>query len=55
MSNPISSDHLKEVIVSGIQEVKGKDISVIDMQTIDNAICDYFVLCSYMSVPFIFG
>lgn len=46
MRKEISSDHLTEVIVEGIQEVKGKDISIIDMQTIDNAICDYFVLCS---------
>lgn len=37
---------LVEVITQGIQEKKGKDIVVVDMQGIDGAICNYFVICS---------
>ena len=46
MKKQATSNQLTEVIVEGIQEVKGKDISIIDMQNVDNAICDFFVLCS---------
>ncbi|MBR4926354.1 MAG: ribosome silencing factor [Prevotella sp.] len=37
---------LVEVITEGIQEKKGRDIVIVDMQGIDGAICNYFVLCS---------
>lgn len=46
MKKQATSNQLTEIIVEGIQEVKGKDISIIDMQGVDNAICDFFVLCS---------
>ena len=37
---------LVEVITEGIQEKKGHDIVIVDMQGIDGAICNYFVICS---------
>jgi ribosome-associated protein len=37
---------LVEVITEGIQEKKGRDIVIVDMQGIDGAICNYFVICS---------
>lgn len=35
---------LVKVIIKGIQEKKGTDISVIDMRKIEGAICNYFVI-----------
>lgn len=32
-------------IIEGIQAVKGKDIVSMDMRNIDNAVCDYFIIC----------
>lgn len=46
MKTEIASNKLSEVIVSGIQEVKGKNISVLDLSKLENAICDYFVICN---------
>ncbi|WP_185863078.1 ribosome silencing factor [Blattabacterium cuenoti] len=37
---------LLDKIIEGIQMVKGKDISVIDLKENTNFICDYFVICN---------
>lgn len=42
----ISSEKLAEVIVDAIQDVKGKSITKLDLRKIDNAVCDYFIICS---------
>ena len=39
------SSNLVEIIINGIQEKKGKDIVSINLKSIDNAVCDYFVIC----------
>ena len=36
---------LVETIIQGIQEKKGSDIVVCNLQGIDSAICSYFVIC----------
>ena len=36
---------LVDVIVSGIQEKKGEDITIVDLSRIDGAITNYFVIC----------
>jgi ribosome-associated protein len=36
---------LLEVIVDGIEDKKGEQIVVMDLTDIDNAVCDYFVVC----------
>jgi ribosome-associated protein len=41
-----NSKILVDSIVEGIQEVKGKDISILNLTSIDNAVCDYFVVCT---------
>jgi len=41
-----NSKILVDNIVEGIQEVKGKDISILNLSAIENAVCDYFVICS---------
>ena len=39
------SKKLIDTIVKGIQEKKGQDITVIDLQKIEGAIARYFVVC----------
>ena len=39
------STQLVETIIKGIQEKKGKDIVVADLQHIEGTICKYFVIC----------
>jgi len=36
---------LVDSIVAGIQEKKGKEITIVDLNSIDDAICQYFVIC----------
>lgn len=40
------ADHLIAQIISGIEEVKGLDIKLLDLRNLDNTVCDYFVVCS---------
>lgn len=37
---------LIDSIVEGIQEVKGKDIAVLDIRNIESAVCEYFIVCT---------
>ena len=37
---------LIDVTVKGLQDVKGEDIICIDLREIDNAVCDYFIVCT---------
>ncbi len=41
-----SSTRLSEVIVQGMLEKKAEEIVVIDLRKVQNAVADYFVLCS---------
>ncbi|MBC3757366.1 MULTISPECIES: ribosome silencing factor [Hyunsoonleella] len=41
----ISADQLISVIISGIEDVKGKEISILDLREIENTVCDYFIIC----------
>lgn len=41
-----SNDILIANIIKGIEEVKGKDISILDLREIENTVCDYFIICS---------
>ncbi len=36
---------LADAIVEGILEVKGRNISVLNLQGIHNRVCDYFIIC----------
>lgn len=42
----ISVDELISTIITGIEEVKGEDIQLLDLREIENTVCDYFVVCS---------
>lgn len=41
----ISADQLISVIVSGIEDVKGREIHILDLREIENTVCDYFIIC----------
>jgi ribosome-associated protein len=42
----IATDQLIAEIIKGIEEVKGRDIEVLDLREIENTVCDYFILCN---------
>lgn len=39
-------DQLVVQIISGIENVKGNDIDILDLREIENAVCDYFIICN---------
>ena len=41
----ISADQLISVIISGIEDVKGQEINILDLREIENTVCDYFIIC----------
>ena len=41
-----SADELIALILSGIEEVKGNDINLLDLRDIENTVCDYFIICN---------
>ena len=41
-----SADELIALILSGIEEVKGHDINLLDLRDIENTVCDYFIICN---------
>ncbi len=42
----LSSDKLAQLIVQGMQEKKAEDIQVLDLRKVNNAVADFFVICS---------
>jgi len=38
-------DLLITSIIGGIEDVKGKEINILDLRDIENTVCDYFVIC----------
>ena len=40
-----NADQLITTIIGGIEEVKGKEITILDLREIDNTVCDYFIVC----------
>lgn len=49
MNKEISSNQLLTNIIAGIEKVKGSDITIMDLREVENAICEYFVLCNGQS------
>ena len=41
-----NSAQLVDVVVKGIQEVKGKDIVHLDMRSVPNSVAEHFVICN---------
>ncbi|KAA1242974.1 ribosome silencing factor [Aquimarina sp. RZ0] len=42
----IDTDQLITQIIKGIEEVKGNNISILDLREIENTVCNYFVICN---------
>lgn len=40
-----NADQLITTIIAGIEEVKGKEITILDLREIENTVCDYFIVC----------
>ncbi len=40
-----NADQLITAIISGIEDVKGKEINILDLREIENTVCDYFIIC----------
>ena len=40
-----NADQLITTVISGIEEVKGKEITLLDLREIENTVCDYFIIC----------
>ena len=45
IKNTGNANQLITFIVKGIEEVKGKDIAILDLRAIENTVCDYFIIC----------
>ena len=39
-------DELITLIIAGIEDIKGQNISILDLRSIENSVCDYFVICA---------
>lgn len=44
--NQDQGEQLSKLAVLGMQEKKGRQIAVLDLRTIKNAIADFFIICS---------
>lgn len=42
----VSSDDLISQIVAGIEDVKGNDITILDLREIENTVTSYFIICN---------
>lgn len=40
------TEKLREAILEGIRRIKGKEITLIDLNTIQHTECDYFIVCN---------
>ncbi len=40
-----NNEALLALIIEGIENVKGDNITILDLRAIDNTACDYFVIC----------
>lgn len=44
--NKSSDNNLLNLILEGVDDVKGEQVTVLDLRDIDSAVCDYFVICN---------
>lgn len=45
-NSEISPDQLITLVIQGIEDVKGDEISILDLRNIENTVCSYFIICS---------
>lgn len=51
LSNTQRDKQLLKYIIEGMQEKKANNITVLDLQSIENSFCNYFVICEAESRP----
>jgi ribosome-associated protein len=39
-------DELISLIIKGMEDIKGENISLLDLRDIENTVCDYFIICN---------
>ena len=44
-TNTPSSDDIITFTINGIEDVKGQNITILDLRDIENTVCDYFIIC----------
>lgn len=44
--NQADADQIVTEIIKGMEEVKAQEIQILDLRSIENTVCDYFVICS---------
>src|SRR5690606_30449242 len=49
MSNKVDSKTLIDTIVDSILDLKGEEIVLLDLREIENAFCEYFIVCTIKS------
>lgn len=42
----LSSEQLSQIVVKGMQELKAENVVLLDLRKVNNAVADFFVLCS---------
>ena len=45
MTSKTNFKKLINTIVEGIDDVKGNEISLLDLRDLENRVCDYFIIC----------
>ncbi len=45
MTEENTTNQLLDAIIEGIEEVKGEEITILDLREIENSVCQYFVVC----------
>lgn len=46
VSSKSGEDTLISTIIAGIENVKGLDVSLLDLRDLDNTVCGYFIVCT---------
>jgi ribosome-associated protein len=41
----VNKDQLITEVITGIEDVKGENITILDLREIENTVCDYFIIC----------
>ncbi|SRR5690625_2451640 len=46
MSKKVETETLLNIIIDSISDTKGEEIVILDLRDIENALCEYFVICT---------
>lgn len=46
MNKKVDSKLIIDTVIDSISDLKGEDISILDLREIENAFCEYFIICN---------